>query len=561
MREWIAGLGAYLGPVMILAVEILAAVALIMQRVSVGYKSKKHKDWSRGERIYCDMIGASQSEMHLLVRHQDRCLIFATDNIRQELGISTDRLQANFDALTACMDSVSAREFQKKYDGWIRKRPLEVEFFQESADRWMRLTVNRCANDAYDLFIFQDISTEKDKEKELELQLEEARSVSQSKTTFLSRMSHEIRTPMNGLTGIFRLIDSQPHNEIIAGYLEKANSLSDYLLSLINDILDMSRIENGKLELEDRPFDLYDVADQIRSMFQKNVEAAGVAFSVDTSELQNHIVRGDRLRLSQVIINFVSNAVKFTSEGEIRVTFREMMCSEGKVSLMIRVHDTGKGMDPKFVNRIFRPFEQENGDIAKKYGGTGLGMAITDQIVHLMNGEILIDTMPGRGTDFSVYLTLPVAAPEELPQSDILHGQLGEAYTFAGKHILMAEDNELNGDIACAILQEMGAEVDLAVDGQEVIDKFAEKPEGTYDFILMDIQMPVRNGRAAAQMIRMLDRPDALTIPIFALSADAFVEDQRQSIAAGMDGHFAKPVNFEQLQKDIGQIISQRERI
>ena len=229
----------------------------------------------------------------------------------------------------------------------------------------------------------------------------------QAKSDFLAHMSHEIRTPMNGIIGMLTLAHGQLKGHSAENYIIKAEQLSKYLLSVINDILDMSRIEAGKIELENKPFELEALAEKLRNMFQKNVEAKGIAFSVEMRDVDVKYVVGDELRISQILVNFLSNAQKFTAKGEIRVTFRQLQKEEGNVSLMFRVHDTGKGMDAKFISRIFKPFEQESKDITKQYGGSGLGMAITDQLVHLMGGEIVIDSMVGKGSDFSVYLTLP----------------------------------------------------------------------------------------------------------------------------------------------------------
>ena len=343
-------------------------------------------------------------------------------------------------------------------------------------------------------------------------------------------------------------------------YLEKVDELSDHLLSLINDILDMSRIEAGRVQLESKPFSLRQLADRLYDMFAKNLEARGVHYEVRFEDMTVDYVIGDELRISQAIINFLSNAVKFTSEGEIIVTFRQMMRSAGHVDLMVRVHDTGIGMAPEFINRIFRPFEQESIETTKRYGGTGLGMAITDHIVRLMGGEIVVESEPGKGSDFSVYLHLPEAeAPEQTAKVKALSEDDAEEKmqdSFKGRHILLAEDNEINAMIAVEILQEMGAEVDVAENGEVAVERFSAQPAGHYDFILMDVQMPVMDGRTATRHIRALNREDAKTIPIFGLSADAFVEDERLSKESGMNSHFSKPVDFRRLQKEIGVFLN-----
>lgn len=270
---------------------------------------------------------------------------------------------------------------------------------------------------------------------------------------------------MNGITGMLTLAERRLTPEHPAmQYLTKANELSGHLLSLINDILDMSRIEAGKVELEQAPFSLRALGGRLYDMFAKTLDTNGIHYAANFEEMTADWVIGDELRISQVIINFLSNAVKFTSQGEIIVTFRQMMLRDGKVDLMVRVHDTGIGMKAEFISRIFRLFEQEDTSTTRRFGGTGLGMAISDQLVKLMGGQIVVESLPESGSDFTVFLSLPV----------------------------------------------MG-------------------------------------GRTAARTIRGLARPDAADIPIYALSADAFVEDERLSRENGMNGHLTKPIDFDAL--------------
>ena len=294
-------------------------------------------------------------------------------------------------------------------------------------------------------------------------------------------------------------------------------------------------------------------------MFSKTLDAKGVDYHVNFEEMDADWVIGDELRISQVVINFLSNAVKFTSEGEVTVTFRQMLLHNDTLDLMIRVHDTGIGMKPEFISRIFRPFEQEDASTTRRFGGTGLGMAISDQLVKLMGGQIVVESMPGKGSDFSVFLSLPItSAPAGTAEAE------GDAAVSpaAGSHayrLLMAEDNEINAMIAVELLAQRGAKVDVAENGQVAVDRFSASELGYYDVILMDIQMPVMDGRAAAKAIRALPRPDA-QVPIYALSADAFVEDERLSRESGMNGHLTKPIDFDALWRIIQTILSEKEK-
>ena len=540
--------------------ELVVLVIILNVYVVVRRRSKRLKDREDGARLYDRLVCGGTDEAHMLVRKSDMAPLFFTDNFEKTTGIQTDRFYEDFGALKLLMERSDYKKFSELYADWNRQGVLESDYRRTDDDsRWMRLVVVPDTENDCELFIFRDVTDERSAVERLEKELRKAEEESQSKTTFLSRMSHEIRTPINGIIGMMTLSHRQvePGSQIDT-YLGKAEDLSEHLVSLVNDILDMSRIEAGKIELDKKPFDVRNLADKLRNMFQASIESKHVQFSVDMVDFTEPVLVGDEFRLTQVIVNFLSNAVKFTDEGEIRVTFKQMLLENNTADIMIRVHDTGIGMAPEFMNRIFKPFEQENSSISHNYGGTGLGMAITDQIVRLMGGEIVIDSMPGHGSDFTVYLHLPVAEETQVQRvtSDVQSGQTeGDDYTFAGKRILMAEDNEINAEIASEILTDAGAQVDVAGNGQEAVQMVAQNLPGYYDFVLMDIQMPVMDGREAARQIRMMDREDAGELLIFALSADAFYEDERLSIEAGMNGHFAKPVNFEEVRKRIGQAV------
>lgn len=550
-------LGEHRGLFLLLIVELFAGVCLL-----IGFFQLKIKKQNEAAGVFKGGSGSfgvpGNGDPVMILRCKDLYPVYITESFEQQLDVTGDDIKTDIGIFLDKVGSGKDWKLWKKYRSWDGKQPFTSDFYLERMKSWYRLEITRSKDGLYDTFQFRDITEDKKELEAAKEQLKIAESVSQSKTEFLSSMSHEIRTPMNGIIGMLTLAHGQLRGHSAENYIIKAEQLSKYLLSVINDILDMSRIEAGKIELESKPFELAALAEKLRNMFQKNVEAKGVAFFVEMKDVDVKYIVGDELRISQILVNFLSNAQKFTEKGEIRVTFRQLQKENGKVSLMFRVHDTGKGMDAKFISRIFKPFEQESQDITKQYGGSGLGMSITDRLVHLMGGEIVIDSMLGKGSDFSVYLTLPIAEVSEIETEQ--EDETGTDFTFNGCHILMAEDNEINAEIAVSILENEGAKVDVAVNGKDAVEKYAASAPGTYNFILMDIQMPVMNGRDAAKQIRSMDRKDAGEIPIFALSADAFVEDQRLSAMSGMNGHFTKPIDFEEMRVQIGKILKGRRK-
>lgn len=550
-------LGEHRGLFLLLIVELFAGVCLL-----IGFFQLKIKKQNEAAGVFKGGSGSfgvpGNGDPAMILRCKDLYPVYITESFEQQLDVTGDDIKTDIGIFLDKVGSGKDWKLWKKYRSWDGKQPFTSDFYLERMKSWYRLEITRSKDGLYDTFQFRDITEDKKELEAAKEQLKIAESVSQSKTEFLSSMSHEIRTPMNGIIGMLTLAHGQLRGHSAENYIIKAEQLSKYLLSVINDILDMSRIEAGKIELESKPFELAALAEKLRNMFQKNVEAKGVAFYVEMKDVDVKYIVGDELRISQILVNFLSNAQKFTEKGEIRVTFRQLQKENGKVSLMFRVHDTGKGMDAKFISRIFKPFEQESQDITKQYGGSGLGMSITDRLVHLMGGEIVIDSMLGKGSDFSIYLTLPIAEVSEIETEQ--EDETGTDFTFNGCHILMAEDNEINAEIAVSILENEGAKVDVAVNGKDAVEKYAASAPGTYNFILMDIQMPVMNGRDAAKQIRSMDRKDAGEIPIFALSADAFVEDQRLSAMSGMNGHFTKPIDFEEMRVQIGKILKGRRK-
>lgn len=564
----------YIAFVLFLLVWLALAVCIVTVRM--WHREKESSRRFLYERMFFKNVYGEEDIVYMMLDGCSRKVLYLSENAETLWGISAEQIEIDPEALEQVTTSEYRREFMRKWKAWDGQGELLQHFPSKRADgteAWYELTAALSDDGAAYLLRFRENTYEQAEIARLRNEIREAKKDVQYKTDFLSNMSHEIRTPMNGILGMLALsrrsasrmdehCKTSKEYGAIEEYLEKAESLSQFLLGLINDILDMSRIESGKLELAQEPFDLFAFAEKIKTMFQKTIEEKGVAFKIEMLDFDVRRVIGDELRLSQVVVNFLSNAVKFTPKGgQITLTFRQMNRMDGKVHFMIRVRDTGKGISPEFLKRIFKPFEQETATIVKSYGGSGLGMAIADNMVKLMDGQIVVDSEEGKGSDFSVFVALPVddSAPQEMLQevifedkSGILEEETAEV-TIEGMRLLMAEDNEINAEIAMSILEEMGAVVDLALNGEEAVKLFAEHEAGYYDTILMDIQMPVMNGWEATAAIRSLKRPDAAKIPIYALSADAFVEDKRRSVSIGMNGHVSKPIDFDELVDTIGR--------
>lgn len=370
--------------------------------------------------------------------------------------------------------------------------------------------------------------------------LRAAEQASQSKSNFLSNMSHDIRTPLNGIMGMCHLA-MRDYNDAM-GYLNKIDQSSHQLMLLINDILDMSRIEQGKVEVHTAPLDLHTLLRGCITNIEALASQKDITVRVETGSLKDCCVESDELLLNQILTNLLGNAVKFTPEkGNIILRAAQQEPKEGIARYTFEVKDTGIGMSPEFVARMFEPFSQENGGSRTQYKGTGLGLSIVKSLVEKLQGDIQVESILGKGSCFTVALplaiTLPVQAPEEAGE---LPGQ------GTGMRVLLAEDNELNLLIAVDILEELGVTVDTAANGQLAVDRFAASGEGEYHLIFMDLRMPVMDGLAAARAIRSLSRSDA-DVPIVAMTADAFAEDVEKTRAAGMNDHLAKPLDLGRL--------------
>ena len=443
----------------------------------------------------------------------------------------------------------------------IRKEPLIQPFASGRNDIVFHMTDNGQYSGS---IVFQDIDQDVLEKKEECKCLEEISAIIQNrlnlerhdlsakaKSDFLARMSHEIRTPMNGIIGMteIALKDGQTEERRI-DCLRKIEHSSEYLLGLINDILDMSKIESGKMRLIEEKCNLMEMIQGLHPLLEAKLNENNIQYIADI-QLKNHWFMADSLRLNQVLVNLLGNALKYSRpDGHVWLTVRETEEEKGFSNLYFQVRDDGIGIAPEKQQLIFRQFEQaDNSENARKQG-TGLGLAISRRIVRMMDSDIKLESEPGKGSSFSFNVKLqPVSGEKTTVTSQ------PEEISFPGKRILVVEDNELNMEIICTILENYGIETEQAVNGKEAVRRMEESVPGYYDMIFMDIMMPEMDGLEATRTIRNLDRKDCKKIPIYAMSANAFDEDVKRSLASGMNGHLSKPVNLQVLEKTLQKVL------
>lgn len=430
---------------------------------------------------------------------------------------------------------------------------------REGKELYAQLRVARVENEAefshvvLGFAIVDDaVRAEQENQRAIKEALAQAEQASRAKTAFLNNMSHDIRTPMNAIIGYTNIALKQNPSPEVKDCLEKISDSSDHLLTLINDVLDISRIESGKIRLNPAPVDLTSVTDVVLDIMHGFLSNRNITFHIKRANRSHTYVFADVVRIREVLVNILGNAVKFTDDGG-SIDF-VTQCREGSdekhIVVTYLVSDTGIGMSKDFLNHIFDEFSQETASARTKYKGAGLGMAITKRYVELMGGTITVQSEKGKGSTFVVELPMELADESMVENPDLPIANV----RLKGVKILLAEDNALNAEIATIQLEEIGATIVRAADGTEAVKIFSENPPYAFDVILMDIMMPNMNGYEAAKAIRaMTDRSDAKTVPIIAMTANAFVEDVQNSLSAGMNAHIAKPIVIDEVAKTIAR--------
>lgn len=376
----------------------------------------------------------------------------------------------------------------------------------------------------------------------------QAQKANAAKSSFLSRMSHDIRTPLNGIIGLIKINETHMDDrELVKTNQDKMLVSADHLLSLINDVLQMSKLEDENIEISHEPIDLGEISREVGTIISGRTAEAGIAFEIGKQELPVSYVYGSPLHIWQIFLNIYGNCIKYNKpHGKVTTTLKCLGEKNGIVTYRWTISDTGIGMSEEFLKHIFEPFVQEHSDARTVYSGTGLGMSIVKKIIDRMNGTIVVTSKEGEGSTFVITLPFEIAEkPEEIP------AEMDGEVNIAGLHLLLAEDNELNAEIARTLLEDEGAITTIVNDGQQAVDIFSRNKPGTFDAILMDIMMPEMDGLSATKAIRALDREDAGTIPIIAMTANAFDEDEKKCMEAGMNAHLVKPLDIQKMKEAV----------
>ena len=443
--------------------------------------------------------------------------------------------------------------FPYKAEGGLRYKQINVLWGDEN-----HRTICLVRADVTDM-----LAAERQSKKALEDALMLAEEANRAKSDFLSAMSHDIRTPMNAIMGMTALATAHLDDSgRVADCLNKISISSKHLLSLINDILDMSKIERSKITMNHMKISLNELLEQLSAMMGPQARVAGLQFNIKTEGICHEFFYGDSLRINQILINLLSNAIKFTPEGgKVDFLVEELSAATKKDHVRYRftVSDTGVGMSEEFLLHLFEPFTR--GRVASCVEGTGLGLSVTKGLVDLMGGTISVESKPNKGSVFRVELEAALAVNE--PRADnaernALNLQKNE---FTGCCFLVAEDNAINAEILCELLSMFGAKAVVKPDGEKAVQAFRQSPPGTYDAILMDIQMPLMNGYEATRAIRKTTRPDAGSIPIVAMTANAFAEDVQASLDCGMTAHVAKPIDMQVLRNTLSKVLGDNKEV
>ena len=539
-------------------VGMLAVTVLLLMVQSNRQKLRKKDQQLLAREELFSSLSRNVDDVFLMIDTSTGKVEYISPNVRRILGISPEAVQEDFHVLC----SAGGYNCRSRLDDLMQMEPgtqqeWNREFIhQETGEpHYIHVTgfINEVQGAKKCIVDLSDRTGEHQTTLAVEAALEIAEKASQAKTDFLSNMSHDIRTPMNAIVGLTTLMENElDQPEKLAEHLHKLESSGQLLLGIINNILDMSRIESGKTTLSVEPMHLSQQLDQLSTMIRAQASEKAQTFTVST-HLRHENLLADPTRLNQVLMNILSNAVKYTPcGGHIRFEVEELPRNEHYAKYRFVVQDDGIGMSEAYQKTLFDPFTREERSGTNKVQGTGLGMAITKNIVDLMGGSISVESATGKGTRFEVVLEFPIdTEADAVPKAQALPEEPEDVSPLCGMNFLCAEDNAINAEILELLLESKGAHCKIYPNGQEIVDAFVRVKPGDYDIILMDVQMPVMDGLEAARRIRSSENPLGRGIPILAMTANAFLEDMQKSKEAGMDEHLSKPVDIDALEQTV----------
>ena len=534
----------------------VAALLLVVQNNRQKLRKKDQQLLAR-EELFSN-LSRNVDDVFLMIDTETRKVEYVSPNVQRILGLSPEAVQEDLYVLYPAGDDSGASRLENlmQMEQGVQQE-WEREFVNQETGEPRYIHVTGFINDVQGarkcIVDLSDRTGEHQTTLAVEAALEVAEKASKAKTDFLSNMSHDIRTPMNAIIGITTLMKNELHQpEKLAEHLGKLETSGRLLLGIINDILDMSRIESGKTTLNIEKTNLPQQVSQLDSIIRQQASQRRQTFTVE-NHVQHENVLADPNRLNQVLMNILSNAVKYTPQGgHIRLDVEELSHTEHYAKYRFVVQDDGIGMSAVYQKTLFDPFTREEKSGTNRVQGTGLGMAITKSIVDLMGGTIHVESAPGKGSRFEVVLELPIDAEADKVQTASALPEEDEAVSpLSGMKFLCAEDNAINAEILEMLLETKGASCTICSNGQEIVDAFASVKPGEYDMILMDVQMPVMDGLEATRRIRNGENPLGRTIPILAMTANAFLEDMQKSKEAGMDEHLSKPVDIAALEQTV----------
>ena len=537
---------------------MLAVAALLLVVQSNRQKLRKKDQQLLAREELFSNLSRNVDDVFLMIDTETRKVEYVSPNVQRILGLSPEAVQEDFYVLYPAGDDSGASRLENlmQMEQGVQQE-WEREFVNQETGEPRYIHVTGFINDVQGarkcIVDLSDRTGEHQTTLAVEAALEVAEKASKAKTDFLSNMSHDIRTPMNAIIGITTLMKNELHQpEKLAEHLGKLETSGRLLLGIINDILDMSRIESGKTTLNIEKTNLPQQVSQLDSIIRQQASQRRQTFTVE-NHVQHENVLADPNRLNQVLMNILSNAVKYTPQGgHIRLDVEELTHTEHYAKYRFVVQDDGIGMSEAYQKTLFEPFTREEKSGTNRVQGTGLGMAITKSIVDLMGGTIHVESAPGKGSRFEVVLELPIDAEADKVQTASALPEEDEAVSpLSGMSFLCAEDNAINAEILEMLLETKGASCTICSNGQEIVDAFASVKPGEYDMILMDVQMPVMDGLEATRRIRNGENPLGRTIPILAMTANAFLEDMQKSKEAGMDEHLSKPVDIAALEQTV----------